>query len=433
MTHYIATRMGLTRFNASAIAPEKEYIMINVGIDIGKFKHAAAAIGDGGEVVMPPHFFDQSAEGFACLTKQLKQLGPTAQVLIGMEATGRYWIPLRHTLAELGYRVESINPLITSAEIGKDVRGRKTDKTDALAIAVALMRNRHNPAPAEDAATDALKSLTRHRTFLVSQRSNVKRCLHASLDITFPEAGKVFGVLSSTTALAVLEAFPSARLLAQANIRTLATLVSKASHGRLDSEYARRVRDAARASISVSIINEGEEDALVSLIAQIRFADAQIKKAEAKIRAMPAPKTAELLSSVKGMGTLLPRVIACEIGDMERFRHPPSGKAPRDMDKRILAFAGCEPRLRESGKWKGRTKISKRGSPSLRTALYQAAVMCRLHNPFFTAVYERQIARGKPYSVAIFYVARKLIEVLCGMYKSDLPFNPPCVGENKCS
>jgi hypothetical protein len=26
-----------------------------------------------------------------------------------------------------------------------------------------------------------------------------------------------------------------------------------------------------------------------------------------------------------------------------------------------------------------------------------------------------------------------LIEVLCGMYKSDLPFNPPSVGENKCS
>jgi transposase len=252
------------------------------------------------------------------------------------------------------------------------------------------------------------------------------------MDITFPEAGKVFGRLFSATALAVLEAFPSARLLAGANIRTLAAIVSSASRGRLDIEYARRVRDAARTSVSVSIANEGEEDALVSLIAHIRFADSQIAKAEEKIRSMPAPKTAELLASVKGMGTLLPRITACEIGDMERFRHPPSGKPPRDMDKRILAFAGCEPRLRESGKWKGRTTISKRGSPALRTALWQAASMCRLHNPFFAKIYERQIARGKPHSVALFYVARKLIEVLCGMYKTGMKFNPQTEGAEIC-
>lgn len=407
--------------------------MITVGIDIGKETHAVGAIGAPGDVVMPPRFFDQTAEGFTALLDQLSKLGKPADLRIGMEATGRYWIPLRHTLAAEGYRVESVNPLITSAEIAKNVRGRKTDKADSLAIATAVLRNRHNPAPAEDAATDALKSLTRHRTFLVSHRSAVKRCLHAALDVTFPEAEKVFRQLFSATAMAVLEAFPSARLLADANVRTLTSIASKSSHGRLGSEYARRVRDAARASVSVSIANEGEEEALVSLIAQIRFSDSQIEKTEAKIRSMPAPKSAELLASVKGLGTLLPRIISCEIGDMERFRHPPSGKPPRDMDKRILAFAGCEPRIRESGSWKGRTKISKRGSPHLRTALWQAASMCILHNPFFAAVYERQKARRKPHSVAVFYVVRKLIEVLCGMYKSGMPFDPQSKGEKKCS
>ena len=429
---HIATRMGLPRFNVSAIAPEKEYAMITVGIDIGKEKHAVAAINAAGGVLMPPRFFDQTAAGFAALLAQLGKLGKAADIRIGMEATGRYWIPLRHALAEKGYRVESVNPIITSAEIAKDVRGRKTDKADALAIATALLRNRHNPAPAEDAATDALKSLTRHRTFLVRQRSNAKRCLHAALDVTFPEAGKVFGQLFSATALAVLEAFPSARLLARANLKTLSAIVSKSSHGRLGAERARLFRDAARASVSVSITNEGDEAALVSLIAQIRFADAQIEQAEEKIRSMPAPETAELLTSVKGLGTLLPRVIACEIGDMERFRHPPSGKPPRDMDKRILAFAGCEPRLRESGKWKGRTRISKRGSPALRTALWQASAMCRLHNPIFAAVYERQKSRGKPHSVALFYVARKLVEVMCGMHKTGRPFSLQTAGGAIC-
>jgi len=147
---------------------------------------------------------------------------------------------------------------------------------------------------------------------------------------------------------------------------------------------------------------------------------------------MPAPKAAEFLASVKGLGALLPRVIAAEIGDMDRFRAPPSGKPPRDMDKRILAFAGCEPRLRESGKWRGRTKISKRGSPSLRTALWQAASMCRLHTPLFTQVYARQIERGKPHSVALFYVVRKLIEILCGMHKTGKPFSHQPAGGKAC-
>jgi len=406
--------------------------MITVGIDIGKERHAVAAIAASGEVLMQPRLFGQNAEGFAALLGQLGKLGKAEGIRIGMEATGRYWLPLRHALAEKGYRVESVNPLITSAEIAKDVRGRKTDKADALAIAFALLRNRHNPAPAEDAAADALKSLTRHRTFLVRQRSNVKRCVHAALDATFPEAGATFGALFSATALAVLEAFPSARLLAGANLRTLSAVVSKSSRGRLGAGYSRSVRDAARASVSAGIVNEGDEAALISLIEQIRFLGGQIAKSEARIQSMPAPETAASLASVKGVGPLLSRVIASEIGDMERFRNPPSGKPPRDMDKRVLAYAGCEPRLRESGKWKGRTKISKRGSPSLRTALWQAASMCRLHNPLFTQVYARQTERGKPHSVAIFYVVRKLIEVLCGMYKTGKPFTPQPSGGAAC-
>lgn len=406
--------------------------MITVGIDIGKEKHAVAAIAATGEVVMPPRFFAQTAEGFAGLFAQLGRLGKAADLRIGMEATGRYWLPLRHALAEKGYRVESVNPLITAAEISKDVRGRKTDKADALAIAHALLRNRHNAAPAEDTATDALKALTRHRTFLVRQNSGAKRCVHAALDVTFPEAGSAFTSLFSTTALTILEAFPSARLLSGANLKTLTALASKASRGRLAAGYARSVRDAARNSVSAGIVNEGDEAALVSLIRQIRFTGGQIEKTEERIKAMPAPQAASSLASVKGVGPILSRVIASEIGDMERFRNPPSGKPPRDMDKRILAFAGCEPRLRESGKWKGRTKMSKRGSPALRTALWQAASTCRLNTPLFAEVYERQKKRGKPHSVALFYVARKLIEVLCGMYKTGMPFSPQTMGGATC-
>ena len=58
--------------------------------------------------------------------------------------------------------------------------------------------------------------------------------------------------------------------------------------------------------------------------------------------------------------------LAAELGDPSRF-------AGADMAKKVLAYAGCDPRVRESGKWKGRAKMSKRGSPALRNALYLMA------------------------------------------------------------
>ncbi len=102
------------------------------------------------------------------------------------------------------------------------------------------------------------------------------------------------------------------------------------------------------------------------------------------------------------------------------------------MAARVLAYAGCEPRVRESGRWKGKTKMSKRGSGHLRHTLYLLAGTVRLFNPTFNAVYQRQIARGKHHSLALSHVVRKLVETLCGMYKSATLFVPPSTTASPC-
>lgn len=398
--------------------------MIVAGVDIGKTKHAVAAVSDRGDLVMKPWFFHQDQSGFEKLFEALERLGEPAQVVVGMEATSRYWLPLRHALVGRGHRVECVNPIITAHEIGGDVRGRKTDRTDAVAIATAILRNKHHPAPEEDVATDALKSLTRHRTFIVRQRSNAKRSVHAALDVTFPEAEAALGDLFSAGSLAVLERYPSARLLAQANLKTLSGILAKASRRKQTEGHAQALREAARHSVSVDITNTGDEMTLQSLIGLLRFQNELIRKIDQQISESFTPQAAKILGSIKGIGPRLSKIIAAEIGPLERFHHTASGKPPSDMHKRILAFAGSEPRIRESGQWKGHTKISKRGSPSLRTALWQAASMCRLHSPLFQKVYTKHIQRGKHHNVAIFYVVKKIIEIMCGMYKSNSLFNP---------
>src|ERR1700732_2992126 len=64
--------------------------------------------------------------------------------------------------------------------------------------------------------------------------------------------------------------------------------------------------------------------------------------------------------------------LAAELGDLRRF----AGHRPLHA---LLAYAGgMDSRVRKSGQWSGKIKMSKRGSVALRTALYQAAEHGRL-------------------------------------------------------
>lgn len=400
--------------------------MVYVGVDIGKEKHAIAAVDAAGSVLAAPRFINQDAAGFASLIAQLNDLGGPEGVLVAMEATGHYWKALRNELEAHGYRADTINPLITSREASADVRGRKTDKLDALAIARVARRGGYSAAPSRDAAYDALKSLVRQRRHLVRRRTEAKMRYSSCLDVAFSEAARTFEDIYSATALAVMKRFPSARLIAEADIRSLTATAAKASGGQLARAFADILRGAARCSVSRAIINEGEEFTITQLVDEIRVLDEQIRQVNERIEACDAPEAARLLQSIKGAGKILPRIIAAEIGDLARFAGP-------RMSSRVLAFAGCEPRVRESGSWRGQVKMSKRGNANFRHSLYLMAGTVRLNSPCFNVIYQSQIAKGKHHTVAMSHVMRKLIEVMCGMYKTGKLFIPPQTGVPACS
>lgn len=392
--------------------------MIHVGVDIAKYRHAAAAVNDAGEVVMQPRFLANDAAGFASFSGALRKLGGPEAVAVGMEATGHYWKVFRHACAGHGYRTDVINPLITSREASADVRGRKSDKTEALAIAHVLRKGGYSPAPAAQPATDTLKALARHRRALVERCSDAKLRLVAALDVAFPGLEKLLGDLFSVSSLAVIRAFPSSRLAAGADIRTLASVFRKASGGQLGQEAAGEFRKAARRSLSLTMDTGGEEFVIPQIVDEIRAASARIDAVEKRMLEEPRPVVATLLGSIKGAGRIQPLVIAAEIGDISRFAGP-------DMEKRLLAYSGCDPRVRESGKWKGTTRMSRRGSPTLRNALYLMAGTIRLHTPCFNAIYKQHIGKGKHHCVAISHVINKILDVLCGMYRTNTLFAPP--------
>ena len=70
------------------------------------------------------------------------------------------------------------------------------------------------------------------------------------------------------------------------------------------------------------------------------------------------------LQQVPEFGTKTVAVLRAELGDVDRFAHT----------DQVIAYAGLDVQIKESGLWKGQAKLSKRGSGLLRQVLYLAAL-----------------------------------------------------------
>jgi transposase len=90
----------------------------------------------------------------------------------------------------------------------------------------------------------------------------------------------------------------------------------------------------------------------------------------------------------------------------------------RKVAARLQAFMGNDPRLQESGQWKGQTRMSKRGVEPLRTAFFQAAFSAAQHNPELKAFYQRKRFQNKSHHIALSHLMRILTRRLVAVLRS---------------
>ena len=90
---------------------------------------------------------NDTASCFAKMLKRLRKAGTTPENgLVGMEATGHYWVALFDLLTSHGYEATVINSIQTDAFRGVwTVRKVKTDALDAAMIADEGQVARHHP------------------------------------------------------------------------------------------------------------------------------------------------------------------------------------------------------------------------------------------------------------------------------------------------
>ncbi|MBQ3339862.1 MAG: IS110 family transposase, partial [Atopobiaceae bacterium] len=120
--------------------------------------------------------------------------------------------------------------------------------------------------------------------------------------------------------------------------------------------------------------------------------------------------------TIPGVGTVLGAGILGEVGDVARFASA----------KKLLAFAGCDPSVFESGEFVGsRAHMSKRGSPYLRWYLWLAADRARMYDPALGAYYAKKRSEGKCHKVAVSAVVRKLVSIIYAVLRDGTPYACP--------
>lgn len=390
-----------------------------VGIDVAKHIHVAAAVDEDGTIAAPSFPFDSTRKGFAHLLMTLGQSGIRCdECLVGMEATGHYWVTLFDFLVAHGFETVVINPLQTDAyRRVETVRLTKTDAVDALLIANLLRLKRYEATQAGDEAMESLKQLTRYRMTVVNESTRLKNKTTAILDRIFPEYCTLFPNPYSHISRSVLSRCTTPAQTMKLGVIRIEQLLIDSSNGRYGREKAEQLFATAKNSVGSELSSEALAFEARMMIERLALLEEQLKELDAEIARRLEETPGKWLMTIPGIGSTLAAQLAGEIGDPHRF---PSSK-------KLVAYAGIDAALSQSGESAESGHISKRGSAHLRHAFLRAADGARRFDPYFKTYYEKKTDEGFPYFKAVTCVARKLVGVSLVLMKENRAYTelPP--------
>lgn len=388
-----------------------------VGIDIGKRKHAAAAVSPQGEIVARLASFSNTLEGVQLLQREvLKKAGGPRKTLVAMEATGHYWIPLYHELRRRKYRCVVLNPIQTNSRSGVRIRKTKTDKIDSLAIARFILTGDALATRVPDEKTAELRLLVRHRRRLVQARGNMERYAHTLVDRVFPEYEGVFCKAFLPSARALIRQVGIAPDEIVSHEEDVRDVLHRTSRGRLAAEKVDLLLERANDSIGSRQAAALATEQLRGIFDYIEMIEKQTANIEHDLESRMDAINSPLPSL--GINPVLAATIHAESDPISDFRGP----------DQYVAYAGLDPSVRESGDTiRGRSRISKRGSPVLRGALYLVAFSVYRKHDYFHRCYQKHRRKGRSHTSALVVVAHKLARVIWRMLTDNRKFTkrPP--------
>jgi len=320
--------------------------------------------------------------------------------MVGMEATGVYWIPVFSVL-------EGHVPMVVgNPNHMRNLRGHKTDRKDAKWISGLTRHGLIRPSFVPEAEFRDARELTRTRRQLVNARTMVRNeitRLLAHQGIPLGADGclsDIFGV----SGMSILEALAEGRDV-MAELPSLLHYSLKQKTELISAALEAGLREVPRSILAMHLgrLESVEED---------------IKSMEACIEAQLAPHKdkLDLLTTIPGVSLISACVILAEIGvDMTAW----------PTHHHLSAWGGVAPGCRETG---GKSKKAKtrKGNPYLCTTMVECAGGAVLtKGSQFTGTYHHLCARTGSKMKARMAIARKLLVIVFKVLSTLRPYEKP--------
>lgn len=393
--------------------------MFYLGIDIGKRHHEAGLINDSGDPVGKTVRFTNTKAGSDHLLSFINQHQLTPDdVAVGMEATGHYWLSVFSFLKYLDFKITVFNPMQSDALRHFYIRKTKTDIKDAYLIAQVIRMDTPDETPFLDEDLMRIKQLARFRYGVVDQTSDLKRKVITVLDQVFPEYDQVFSDTFGQSSKQLLLEYTLPEDILSVETDTLAEMLNQVSDKRLGqlraNQKAAQVKQLATDSFGIALSTDVFKLEIQLMIEQIQLLETQLQTVEDSMIALSQAQN-HYLTTITGISDVTASVILGEVGDFERFERP----------EQLVAFAGLDASVHQSGDFTStRSKLSKRGSPYLRRAIWQAAFIASYRDPNLSMHYKKLRNRGKAHGTAVGAVARKLTHIIFAIMRDQKPYKP---------
>jgi transposase len=346
------------------------------GLDLGERKQALVVTGVDGRVLARRSLRVSVHDLGAVLdwAAGRARAAGLAGLSVACEPTGSRWMIVQELCAQRGLPMVCIQPLVTHvARQQQDLTGDKTDEGDCVLIA-RLARELHCYVPEElDGVQALLREEGRRRAWLITNATAAKQLIRDKLGLVAPallEARQA--PFKSLTWLAAVEVVlgHGGGLAGVAGLgwEEFAALVRAALPGwggqRL-GPAARAVFTALSDGRGVARMRRAALRRAAGALGDLKHARAQQARAEASMAALLAELGIDTarICQIPGLTPASLAAVLAETGDLRQYASSSS----------VVKHAGMSPARNESAAFRGKTKISRRGRPALRLAVWRAA------------------------------------------------------------
>jgi transposase len=164
---------------------------------------------------------------------------------------------------------------------------------------------------------------------------------------------------------------------------------------------------------SLATLSELQSSVRALIRANRRLVTLIEQRMRARVRQLGWQGELDRLRTLPGVGELSALVL------LVAYRTHPF--ANRDA---FTSFMGLDLRTKDTGKHRGKRKLTKKGDPEYRRVLYNAAMAATRDAGYFRRYYEQLCQRGIPTTGAFVAVARKLVQLAFVLLNTQTDFDP---------